>query len=162
TLRNFEGVTYIQTTTQINPGNSGGPLFNDRGEVIGVANMKIPLGEGLGFAIPARYLRDFLRNRDTFAYDKDNPNSRYSYTEAPPPPGSRPAPVPTDGGRDPCPPPSPRSSPPSEQPPLPGAGARPGARPGDTRSRKARMLPRARTGAPAPRPATRRAGALAL
>lgn len=84
TLRNFEGLTYIQTTTQINPGNSGGPLFNDRGEVIGVCNMKIPFGEGLGFAIPARYLRDFIRNRDSFAYDKDNPNSGYSYNAAPP------------------------------------------------------------------------------
>ena len=37
TQRNFEGLTYIQTDTQINPGNSGGPLFNDRGEVIGVS-----------------------------------------------------------------------------------------------------------------------------
>ena len=84
TLRDFEGVTYIQTTTQINPGNSGGPLFNLKGEVIGVTNMKIPFGEGLGFAIPARYVRDFLRNREAFAYDKNNPNSGYTYHDAPP------------------------------------------------------------------------------
>lgn len=83
TQRNFEGITYIQTTTAINPGNSGGPLFNDRGEVIGVTNMKIPFGEGLGFAIPARYVRDFVRNYDAFAYDRDNPNSGYSYDEPP-------------------------------------------------------------------------------
>jgi serine protease Do len=87
TQRNFEGMTYIQTTAQINPGNSGGPLFNARGEVIGVTNMKIPLGEGLGFAIPARYVRDFIRNRDAFAYDKSNPNSGYTYN--PPPVRSR-------------------------------------------------------------------------
>ncbi len=84
TLRDFEGVTYIQTTAQINPGNSGGPLFNLKGEVIGVCNMKIPFGEGLGFAIPARYVRDFLRNREAFAYDKNNPNSGYIYHDAPP------------------------------------------------------------------------------
>lgn len=84
TLRNFQGVTYIQTTAQINPGNSGGPLFNTRGEVIGVANMKIPLGEGLGFAIPMRYVRDFVRNRDAFAYDTNNPNSGYTYNDPPP------------------------------------------------------------------------------
>jgi serine protease Do len=84
TQRNFEGMTYIQTTAQINPGNSGGPLFNDRGEVIGVTNMKIPLGEGLGFAIPARYVRDFIRNSDAFAYDKSNPNSGYNYGDPPP------------------------------------------------------------------------------
>ena len=83
TQRNFEGATYIQTTAQINPGNSGGPLFNARGEVIGVTNMKIPLGEGLGFAIPARYVRDFLRNREAFAYDKSNPNSGYNYGAPP-------------------------------------------------------------------------------
>ena len=84
TQRNFEGLTYIQTTAEINPGNSGGPLFNLSGEVIGVTNMGVPGGEGLGFAIPARYVRDFLRNRDAFAYDKDNPNSGYSYKPAPP------------------------------------------------------------------------------
>jgi serine protease Do len=84
TQRNLEGLTFIQTTAEINPGNSGGPLFNLKGEVIGVTNMKIPLGEGLGFAIPARYVRDFLRNRDAFAYDKDNPNSGHSYKKAPP------------------------------------------------------------------------------
>ena len=83
TQRSFDGLTYIQTTTAINPGNSGGPLFNDRGEVIGVTNMKIPFGEGLGFAIPARYVRDFVRNYDAFAYDRDNPNSGYSYDEPP-------------------------------------------------------------------------------
>lgn len=83
TQRSFEGMTYIQTTTQINPGNSGGPLFNDHGEVIGVTNMKIPFGEGLGFAIPARYVRDFIRNRDAFAYDPENPNSGYSYPTPP-------------------------------------------------------------------------------
>jgi serine protease Do len=83
TLRNFQGVTYIQTTAQINPGNSGGPLFNAKGEVIGVANMKIPFGEGLGFAIPMRYVRDFIRHRDAFAYDKNNPNSGYTYNDPP-------------------------------------------------------------------------------
>lgn len=83
TSRSFEGLTFIQTDTQINPGNSGGPLFNDKGEVIGVTNMGIPMGEGLNFAIPARYVRDFIRNRDAFAYDKDNPNSGYTYLPPP-------------------------------------------------------------------------------
>lgn len=77
--RNFEGLVYIQTTTQINPGNSGGPLFNRKGEVIGVTNMKLAFGEGLGFAIPVSYLRHFLKNRDAFAYNKENPNTGYHY-----------------------------------------------------------------------------------
>lgn len=81
--RNFEGLVYIQTTAQINPGNSGGPLFNSRGEVVGVTNMKLLAAEGLGFAIPVAYLKHFLRNRDAFAFDKTNPNTGYRYLNAP-------------------------------------------------------------------------------
>ncbi len=81
--RNFDGLTYIQTTTEINPGNSGGPLFNSRGEVIGVTNMKLLGGEGLGFAIPISYVKHFLRNRDAFAFDEKNPNAGYRYLDPP-------------------------------------------------------------------------------
>lgn len=81
--RNFQGLVYIQTTAEINPGNSGGPLFNARGEVIGVTNMKLLFGEGLGFAIPVTYLKHFLDNRDAFAFDKNNANTGYRYLEAP-------------------------------------------------------------------------------
>lgn len=81
--RTFEGIVYIQTTAQINPGNSGGPLFNNRGEVVGVTNMKMTGGEGLGFAIPVAYLKHFLRNRDAFAFDETNPNTGYRYLDPP-------------------------------------------------------------------------------
>ena len=81
--RNMEGIVYIQTTAQINPGNSGGPLFNTRGEVVGVINMKLTFGEGLGFAIPVSYLRHFLNNRDAFVFDRTNPNTGYHYLDPP-------------------------------------------------------------------------------
>jgi serine protease Do len=81
--RNFNGITFIQTTAEINPGNSGGPLFNMRGEVVGVTNMKLLFSEGLGFAIPIAYVKHFLDNREAFAYDKNNPNTGYRYLEAP-------------------------------------------------------------------------------
>jgi serine protease Do len=81
--RQIEGVLYLQTTAQINPGNSGGPLFNLRGEVVGVTNMKITFGEGLGFAIPVEFVKYFLNHRDAFAYDNDNPTNPYRYLEPP-------------------------------------------------------------------------------
>lgn len=81
--RGFDGLSYIQTDTPINPGNSGGPLFNDKGEVIGITNMIIGGGQSLGFAIPARYMKDFIRNREAFAYDSFNPNSGRNYHDPP-------------------------------------------------------------------------------
>ena len=81
--RNMNGIVYLQTTAQINPGNSGGPLFNSKGEVVGVINMKLTFGEGLGFAIPVAYLRHFIANRDAFAFDRTNPNTGYHYLSPP-------------------------------------------------------------------------------
>ena len=81
--RQLMGELYLQTTTQINPGNSGGPLFNLRGEVMGVTNMKLAFGEGLGFASPVEAVRYFLRHRDAYAYDNDNPSNAYRYLEPP-------------------------------------------------------------------------------
>lgn len=81
--RNFRGQVYIQTTAEINPGNSGGPLFNARGEVIGVTNMKLLFAEGLGFAIPTPYVKLFLDNHEAFAFDRNNPNTGFRYLDPP-------------------------------------------------------------------------------
>lgn len=42
----------IQTDASINSGNSGGPLFNAKGQVIGINTAKMSSAEGLGFSIP--------------------------------------------------------------------------------------------------------------
>ena len=81
--RQMEGQLYLQTSAQINPGTSGGPLFNLAGEVVGVTNMKITFGEGLGFAIPVELVKAFLDHRDAFAYSTDNPNNPFRYLEPP-------------------------------------------------------------------------------
>jgi serine protease Do len=81
--RQMQGELYLQTTAQINPGNSGGPLFNMRGEAVGVTNMKVAFGEGIGFAIPIDTVKRFLNHRDAFAYDNDNPSSAYRYLAPP-------------------------------------------------------------------------------
>jgi serine protease Do len=60
---------FIQTDAAINPGNSGGPLFNVRGEVIGINTAiysRSGGNNGIGFAIPinlARSVIDELREK---------------------------------------------------------------------------------------------------
>lgn len=76
---------HVQTTAEISPGNSGGPLFNYRGQVVGVNNMKVVAqgAEGLGFAIPVDTLKNFLLNRDAYAFDPLNPNAGFRYASPP-------------------------------------------------------------------------------
>ena len=54
-LPDDSAVPFIQTDVAVNPGNSGGPLFNTRGEVVGInAQIYSRTGgyQGLSFAIP--------------------------------------------------------------------------------------------------------------
>lgn len=51
---------FIQTDTAINPGNSGGPLFNLRGEVVGVNTAIMAQGQGIGFAVPINMVKTLL------------------------------------------------------------------------------------------------------
>jgi hypothetical protein len=81
--RNMAGRLYVQTTAPIAPGSSGGPLFNERGEIVGVVNMGYIFHDGLGFAIPSKYVKEFLDNVEAFAYDEDNPNSGLQFMETP-------------------------------------------------------------------------------
>jgi formylglycine-generating enzyme required for sulfatase activity len=63
----------FQVDAAINPGNSGGPIFNGRGEVVGVMTSKFshPSGivpEGMSFAVPISYATPLLANIPDFDF----------------------------------------------------------------------------------------------
>ena len=64
--RLYEGRAWIQMSVPVSPGNSGGPLFNMRGEVIGVTTAQIGAGFGraqnLNLAVPVNDLKKLIRS----------------------------------------------------------------------------------------------------
>lgn len=63
----------FQVDAAVNPGNSGGPLFNRRGEVVGILTTKFthPSGivpEGMAFAVPISYATPLLANIQDFDF----------------------------------------------------------------------------------------------
>ncbi len=68
TVFNETAVPFIQTDVALNPGNSGGPLFNQKGEVVGV-NSRIFSGTGgymgLSFSIPIDVAMDVVNQLKT-------------------------------------------------------------------------------------------------
>ncbi|MFT3707967.1 MAG: trypsin-like peptidase domain-containing protein [Archangium sp.] len=53
---------FIQTNALINPGNSGGPLFDLKGDVVGVTTAIVSQGQGIGFAVPINLVKELLPN----------------------------------------------------------------------------------------------------
>lgn len=66
TERKIESNTYLQTDAAINSGNSGGGLFDQNGNLIGIADMKISKSgvDNVGLAIPTNVIIDFLNDSD--------------------------------------------------------------------------------------------------
>jgi serine protease Do len=57
--RDEQGTHMVQIDAVIAPGSSGGPVFNDRGDVLGVATAM--RGAGLGFAVEAEHVAAVLK-----------------------------------------------------------------------------------------------------
>ena len=57
----FQGdITSYQITAPVQPGNSGGPLFDERGNIIGIINAKHIGAENASYAIKASYLVNLI------------------------------------------------------------------------------------------------------
>jgi serine protease Do len=50
-------VPLLQTDASINPGNSGGPLYDLRGDVVGINTAIVAGANGIGFAVPIDFIR---------------------------------------------------------------------------------------------------------
>jgi S1-C subfamily serine protease len=59
-VRDLPHLSLLQISAPISPGSSGGPVFNDRGEVIGVSTLVITEGQNLNFAIPINAVKPML------------------------------------------------------------------------------------------------------
>ncbi len=71
-------INMMQTDAAINPGNSGGPLFNMKGEVVGITTAKFSGStssgasiEGIGFAIPIDDVMSMISDLKDFGYLKN-------------------------------------------------------------------------------------------
>ena len=56
-----DGRKLLQITAPISEGSSGSPVFNRKGEVIGVASFTLSEGQNLNFAIPSNAVKTLLR-----------------------------------------------------------------------------------------------------
>lgn len=63
-----EGSEVLQISAPIAQGSSGGPIFNDRGEVIGVATAIARGGQNLNFGVPVRYLVPMMQSPSPVAF----------------------------------------------------------------------------------------------
>jgi len=65
----FTRLEFFQTDAAINTGNSGGPMFNMKGEVIGIVSYILSQSggfEGLGFAASSNVAKELLLDRNPF------------------------------------------------------------------------------------------------
>ncbi|MCX5914552.1 MAG: tetratricopeptide repeat protein [Deltaproteobacteria bacterium] len=72
----------IQITAPISPGSSGSPVFNMRGEVIGVATFFILIGQNLNFAIPGARVAKLMVSEGRSLPEREERQARELRAEA--------------------------------------------------------------------------------
>jgi serine protease Do len=68
-VRKIENLVVLQVSAPIAPGSSGGPIFNERGEVIGVATAILAGGQNLNLGLPADYVQALIDHPDPMSFD---------------------------------------------------------------------------------------------
>lgn len=63
-------LTILQISAPISQGSSGGPLFNERGEVVGVTTAIITAGQNINLAIPGNYLKPMFARPEAISLDE--------------------------------------------------------------------------------------------
>lgn len=53
-------INSYQTSIPVQPGNSGGPVFNQKGEVVGIVNAKIMGADNVSYAIKINYAKNII------------------------------------------------------------------------------------------------------
>ncbi len=59
----------LQIDAAINPGNSGGPVFDQRGDIIGIAMQSLTSADNIGYLVPTPIIKHFLDDIKDGRYD---------------------------------------------------------------------------------------------
>lgn len=75
-------VSQYQISAAVQPGNSGGPLFDDRGNLIGIVSAKHAGAENVGYAIKLSYLKSLIEStNEPISLPTNNTIASYSLPE---------------------------------------------------------------------------------
>jgi hypothetical protein len=69
-VRKLDGMVVLQVTAPIAPGSSGGPIFNEQGQVIGVATAILSGGQNINLGLPANYVSALMEKPEPMSFER--------------------------------------------------------------------------------------------